>query len=83
MKIKLGSQAQDKITGFKGIVIGYVIYVTGCNQYCIKPKVDKEGKIQEGEWFDEGTVELIGKGILEKEVKGETKGGPQSDAPKR
>ncbi len=29
--IRLGVQAKDKVTGFKGTVTGYVQYLSGCN----------------------------------------------------
>lgn len=51
--INLGQTVTDKITGFSGIVTGYVTYISGCNQALVMPKVCKEGKLQEGQWIDE------------------------------
>lgn len=81
--IKLGKEAQDKITGFKGIITGRAEYLTGCNQYILTPKVKKgSASPAEGAWFDEGSLEIIGKGISAKEVQtADTLGGPQRDAP--
>ena len=79
----LGKEAEDKITGFKGIVIGVSQWLTGCNQACLKPKVDKDGKLEEGQWFDEGEVFVIGKGITSKEVESKANGGPRRDQPRR
>jgi hypothetical protein len=53
MKIELGTTAKDVITGFTGIVIGRVEYLTGCNQVLLSPKVAKDGSIRSSEWFDE------------------------------
>ena len=39
--MNLGRQGKDKITGFKGTIIGYVQYSTGCNQYLLVPKCKK------------------------------------------
>ena len=39
----LGRTATDKITGFSGIATGFVVYITGCNQYLINPKAKKGG----------------------------------------
>ena len=39
MKVKLGATAQDKATGFEGTVMGHARYLTGCDQYCLQPKV--------------------------------------------
>tara|TARA_R110002126_G_scaffold110951_3_gene248693 strand:+ start:1001 stop:1255 length:255 start_codon:yes stop_codon:yes gene_type:complete len=81
-EIELGQSAKCKITGFEGIIIARSIWLTGCDQYCIKPKVDKEGKANEGLWVDEGAVVIIGPGINSEEVKSKKPGGPQIDAPK-
>lgn len=70
----LGKKAKDKITGFEGIIIGKCIYLYGCAQYGINPKVDKEGKKQELGWFDEGRVQIVGDGIAPEEVRVEENG---------
>ncbi len=57
--IEFGTQVKEKVTGFKGTVIGYLQYATGCNQYLIVPPIDKDGKPQDGHWFDEQRVEII------------------------
>lgn len=54
--IKLGCTAEDKVTGFRGVVTGRVEYLTGCNQVLLTPKVDKDGKSVDGAWFDEQRV---------------------------
>lgn len=69
-----GKKAKDKVTGFKGIITARIDYMYGCAQYCLTPEIDKEGKKKEGEWFDEGRIEIIGKGINPDSVKAE-KGG--------
>ena len=61
--IRFGLEARDKVTGFVGIVTGRCEYLYGCNQWCLTPKVDKEGKRQDVQWFDEGRLEVIGSGI--------------------
>ncbi len=77
--INLGQEAQDRVTGFVGIITGKAEYIYGCDQYCLVPK-EKDGKF-EAHWFDEGRIEIIGRGILPEEIKGEKPGGPQWDAP--
>lgn len=66
---QFGSKAKDKVTGFSGIITGRSIWMYGCDQYCITPSVDKEGKLMEGKWFDEGRLEIIGKGIKPADVR--------------
>jgi hypothetical protein len=50
---QLGLIYKDKITDFEGVATGHVRYLTGCNQVLITPKIDKEGKPREAQWFDE------------------------------
>ena len=78
----LGKEATDKVTGFTGTIIGKCFYLFGCAQYGVVPKVDKDGKAGEAQWFDEGRVEIVGNGILPEDVKSEINGGPQSDGPR-
>ena len=79
--IELGQKAKDKITGFEGIITARVTYLYGCDQYGIAPAV-RDGKIGDTSYFDEGRIEIIGRGILPEEVQVEQKGGIQRDAPR-
>lgn len=54
-----GVEARDKITGFSGIITGRADYVTGCSQYLIQPKLDKDGKHVTAHWLDEERLEII------------------------
>ena len=76
-KIKLGVEARDKVTGFEGIVIARTEWMTGCDQYVLKMKVKKGAIPDDGQWFDEGTLEIIGSGIHSKDVKSKEDGGPK------
>lgn len=80
--IQLGKEGRDKITGFQGIITARVEYLTGCDQYCLTPKV-QDGKIMEGHYFDGGRIEIVGQGVLPSSVQTEENGGPNRDAPKR
>lgn len=79
--IKLGLKGRDKITGFEGIITGKVQYLYGCNQYCLVPPA-VNGEIKNGEWFDEGRIEIIGEGITAGEVRADKPGGPNRDCPR-
>lgn len=48
----LGFHYIDKITGFRGVCIGYCEYLTGCNQALLSPKVGPDGALRESQWFD-------------------------------
>jgi len=66
----LGKEVKDKITGFEGIASSKHIYLTGCNQFGVQPKVDKDGKIPSKEYFDEARLTVIGEGIKAENVTG-------------
>ena len=55
----LGLKAEDKVTGFTGIVstIGFDLY--GCIQGWLTPIMDKDGKTPEGQWFDVTRLRLL------------------------
>ena len=62
--IELGQKARDRISGYEGIVISRLEFISGCIQYCIKPdKLDEKGKPFDGEYIDEGQIEIFGDGI--------------------
>jgi hypothetical protein len=73
----MGLEAKDKVTGFIGIIVARSQHITGCNQYCLMPKIDKEGKIPDGHWIDEGRLEILSRGVNPEEVQAEQKGGPK------
>jgi hypothetical protein len=50
--IKLGWTYRDNVTGFKGVAIGEVSYLTGCNQVLLAPPVGDHGDHREARWFD-------------------------------
>lgn len=51
--IELGTKVIDKITGFTGVVTGYVTYISGCNQALVVPSIGKDGALRSAEWMDE------------------------------
>lgn len=81
-KIGLGEEVKDKITGFKGIIVGRSDFITGCKQYDIKPQgLTKEGKIKDGCWLDEDRLVRTGKkiNISSKKTIKEGPGGPHDE----
>ena len=85
MKMKLddtlNAALKDIISGFTGTGTGYAVYSTGCEQVCLTPKVDKDGKCQESEWFDIERIEIVGDSIAATSTS--PSGGPRhrSEAP--
>ena len=65
MNENLGKKGTDRITGLTGTIMGYVEYLTGCNQYLIVPKC-KEGEENTkptGHWLDDNRIDITGKSI--------------------
>lgn len=57
----LGRKVKDRITGFAGVVTGYVYYISGCNQALVVPPVGKDGKNADSNWFDVQRLEIDAK----------------------
>lgn len=69
-KFKNGDEVIEKITGFKGTITGTCFYLTGCSQYLITAKCEKEGKEPVALWYDEGRLEYLQTAVTEEDVKG-------------
>lgn len=50
--IQLGQKVTDGITGFTGIVVGKVTYISGCDQALVSPRVKEDGTHVEAHWYD-------------------------------
>ena len=55
----LGKTAKDKVTGFTGTVSSVSFDLYGCIQAALTPTVDKDGKTQDGHWFDIHRLALL------------------------
>lgn len=78
--MKLGTQVKDKITGFTGTLTAWVVYINGCEQGQVQPKVGKDGKYEETHWFDKECLESAKGPTIELDTKSSGFGDP---APKR
>jgi len=81
MNIQLGASYKDVITNFSGVAVGHCVYISGCSQVLLVPKVDAKGKRMEGEWFDEQRLEQIEAEIIV--LQNELSPGADKEAPKR
>ena len=77
----LGREARDKITGFQGVITAKIQYLYGCAQYSLTSPA-KDGELKEGQWFDEGRIEIVGDGVRAEDVKAERNGGYHPENPK-
>ncbi len=55
----LGLKVKDRVTGYEGVVtsIGFDLY--GCIQAIVNPGSDKDGKLQDSNWFDIGRLQIL------------------------
>lgn len=82
--IPLGTEVKDKVSSFQGKVLMVIENLHNCNQYYVEPPVDKDGKPRDGQFFDEGRLTVVGKGIAPEEVAAPKRGSVFSrDLPKR
>lgn len=88
-KFNNGERVKCLVTGVEGIVTARADYLNGCVNYCVKPPVDKDGKVIEGVWCDEPQLALVDSGIAQlitdnlKEAAKPYSGGPQDTPPER
>lgn len=57
--IKLGDRVKDRISGLRGIVVGFYTFLYGCERVAIQPEECKDGKPVEGYTCDAAQCELI------------------------
>lgn len=72
----LGAKAKAKVTGISGVITNRSEALYGCHRYYIQPPADKDNKVPDGWWVDEGDVELLQTQSVEHVAK--PTGGPMS-----
>lgn len=87
--VKLGQVVIDRVSDFKGTVIGITTFLNGCRRIGVAPKVDKDGKLQDTQWFDEpqlrivsNETELTGQQEIDRKVGGPMPSIPTQNNPK-
>lgn len=56
-KFDLGETVKDKVTGFKGVIIGRADHISGCDTFGVQCNTLKDGAPQDPRWFDEPRLE--------------------------
>lgn len=59
--INLGDEVKEKVTGFLGIAVARISWISGCDMIRIQPKARKDGTIDEARDFDEPLMDIIKK----------------------
>lgn len=75
-EIQLGDKVKCKHTGFTGIAVSRTEFINGCIQFCIVPKVEKDGKYLEEVCIDENSLVLVKAAKKEKISNEDDLGGP-------
>lgn len=87
MSANLGDRVRDRVTGFEGIVVARTTWLHGCVRLTVQPSgLDKDGKIQTAEGFDELQIEILGRGVVPatpEQVRPKMTGGPRPEPAKR
>ena len=80
--IELGQEVREQVTGFTGVVVGRVEYLSGCEQCLVQPPVKEDGTFADSHWFDEPRLTVTLKPKVT--IKGaERDPGPDKPAPMR
>lgn len=54
----LGCWGEDRISGYRGIIESYTVYVSGCDRVAIRQRIGDDGKLPDAQWFDAHLVEV-------------------------
>lgn len=63
--ITLGDRVKDRISGVKGICIGYHYWLYGCERVSIQPEEQKDGKPADTVCVDAAQLEVIKAGVVQ------------------
>ena len=59
-KYDIGDMLEDKVTGYKGVVMGITYYATGCVHYALQSRIiGRDDKLPEWQWMDETRLDRI------------------------
>lgn len=56
----MGLKCKDMVTGFEGIVSSISFDLYGCVMVVLTPIVGKDGKKEDGHWFDAKRIKVLG-----------------------
>lgn len=63
--IQLGQEVKCKVTGYTGIAVVQADHLFGCVRIGVKPQErDKDGRLQDAEYFDEVGLEVVSDGVM-------------------
>ena len=79
--VRLGDKARDSVSGFEGICVARTEWLNGCWRITLQPVgLDKDGKPQDTQTFDDFQLEVIIPGSVRSGSK--STGGPRDEPAK-
>jgi hypothetical protein len=57
--VNLGDEAQDPITGYKGVCICRTEWISGCTRIGLQAPMGKDGKVPDPQHFDEPMLKVL------------------------
>jgi hypothetical protein len=64
--IKLGQEARDVTTGFAGTITQRLDQINGNVQWCLQPKMGKDGVFKDAMFLDAHHLDVVGPGLSDK-----------------
>lgn len=81
-KFSNGEKVKDTVSGMTGIISGAAVWLNGCKQYSVQPRIAKGETKKPGSWWvDEEQLEVVRGGIAGK-IKPKETGGPSTRSDK-
>lgn len=62
--INLGDRVKDNVTGFEGIAVACIDWISGQRRWVVQGKLNKDGVPQDPQTFDESYLTVIENGAL-------------------
>ncbi len=72
-KFDNGVKAESRITGLTGTIVSRANHINGCDRYHLQPRLNKDGDVPDGYWFDEQELIILKEKKIEPPI--EKKGG--------
>ena len=77
-KFDNGQKVKDRVSGMTGIINGSVVWLNGCKQYSVQPRMEKgDSKKPASYWIDGEQLEAVRGGLTDK-IKPKNTGGPST-----
>ncbi|RJQ58023.1 MAG: hypothetical protein C4530_11460 [Desulfobacteraceae bacterium] len=77
IRIQLGDEVKDRVTGYKGIAVAHTRYLQGCDRFSVQASVDKDGKVPDWQSFDAPQLDVVKSGKVKSQFDEAVDGSPK------